>query len=864
MDPSDEAFDPRRGPIWVREQGSEPKRKVLSWLPTRGRNRRVDYLARVLSTLGRDDDPAQVLAGIWRVLTHGPAKEWLRAENQPGIGAVRRLDHSWLQWRATEPGELLQRCDTCRRIAGFSVRSVCSTTGCDGQMQAWALPADDDTDHYRVLYQSMLPVPMRVQEHTAQWTNEEASRIQQQFVNGELNALSCSTTFELGVDVGELQSVVLRNMPPTTANYVQRAGRAGRRTDSAALVLTYAQRRSHDLSRFAEPERMIAGDVRAPFIPLGNARIDRRHAHSVVLAAFFRHHHRESGTVWRTAGEFFMRGEDGWVAADLVASFLDPVPAGVLSSLQRVLPPDVQAEIGLDDGRWISELRSLLDDARDELQQDLTHYELRIEEAAAAKKFGLANRFQRAANTVSKRELLGLLANKNVLPKYGFPVDSVELRTALADSDHGAKLELSRDLSAAIYEYAPGAEIVAGGYLWQSGGVYRLPDRELLGKHYAVCGHCGLYREDDSALPATCPACSTAATGMPREYVVPGFGFVASKGERRRPGQRRPRRAWNGQTYVVGTGSDPVSREITLGNGGALTVTTSERGELIAVSHGSAGAGFLLCAWCGWGSSYAAGPTPKSHRRLIGREGECTGPLEIKTLAHKYQTDVLELRLDPVTSASASEAGLLSMVYALLEGGCQLLEISRDDVDGALHRAGAGVTTLVLFDVVPGGAGHVGRIAEELERVLHAAHRKVELCECGSETSCYRCLRVFRNERFHDDLSRGAARDVLAAMLGITPDTSGLRRYRVQDVPLAGAPGDRLVLEDHPHEVFERAQPGQLDLHAGRLCLVDTTSGRRVGTFALDEDSASYTLTDLALATVHGPVAELQLIAASV
>lgn len=101
-------------------------------------------------------------------------------------------------------------------------------------------------------------------------------------------------------------------------------------------------------------------------------------------------------------------------------------------------------------------------------------------------------------------------------------------------------------------------------------------------------------------------------------------------------------------------------------------------------------------------------------------------------------------------------------------------------------------------------------------------------------------------------------------MLGITPDTSGLRRYRVQDVPLAGAPGDRLVLEDHPPEVFERAQPGQLDLHAGRLCLVDTTSGRRVGTFALDEDSASNTLTDLALATVHGPVAELQLIAASV
>ncbi|WP_443987444.1 helicase-related protein, partial [Mycobacterium marinum] len=66
---------------------------------------------------------------------------------------------------------------------------------------------------------------------------------------GKVNVLSCSTTFELGVDVGELQSVVMRNMPPKTANYVQRAGRAGRRAASAALVVTYANRSAHDLAQ---------------------------------------------------------------------------------------------------------------------------------------------------------------------------------------------------------------------------------------------------------------------------------------------------------------------------------------------------------------------------------------------------------------------------------------------------------------------------------------------------------------------------------------------------------------------------------------------------------------------------------------
>jgi hypothetical protein len=112
---------------------------------------------------------------------------------------------------------------------------------------------------------------------------------------------------------------------------------------------------------------------------------------------------------------------------------------------------------------------------QEELATDVEFFEERRKEAFDKRKDGLAAQYGRTINTLTRRPLIELHANCNVLQKYGFPTDMVELRTAYSDEPMGSRLELSRDLSAAIYEYAPGAEIVAGGKLWTSGGVYRLP-----------------------------------------------------------------------------------------------------------------------------------------------------------------------------------------------------------------------------------------------------------------------------------------------------------------------------------------------------------------------------------------------------
>ncbi len=751
VDPRDEAFDPRRGPIYVRENGSEPSRKVLSWLPTRGVNRRLDYVRRVLKALGSDMDPTEVLRGCWRVITSWN-DGWLTTANVARIGTVRQIDHTWL--RLVPADQTVYRCERCQRIVSVSVRGVCPTLGCQGRLMEFTVPAPEtDDSHYRVLYRAMNPVPMIAKEHTAQWTSTEAADIQQQFVRGQVNVLSCSTTFELGVDVGELQSVLLRNMPPTTANYVQRAGRAGRRTDSAALVVTYAQRRSHDLSCYHTPATMIAGKVRAPYVPLGNERIDRRHAHSIALAAFFRHAKDTSGETWTTAGEFVL-GDDAPVAR--VRSFLSPVPEGVSQSLLRVLPPEVQREIGVNAGEWVDELCKLLETVRAQLAQDVEVFEERRRRAYEDRAGHLVERYEKTINTLTRRNLIGFLANRNVLPKYGFPVDTVELRTTYSSSAIGRKLELTRDLSAAIYEYAPGSQVVAGGMLWRSGGVYRLPDRELVGRHYFICEQCQHYWEGDEDIDPTCPSCSSASHRKPNQYYVPEFGFVAESNPAKTT-TTPPKRSWNGATYVLSLAAEDVTEVFwKTPNAGTVRARSGSRGQLIAISEGPTGAGYLICDWCGAGRPLD-GKKITAHKHLL-RDRECAGPMRHRSLAHRYETDLLDLTFDHL--AMPVNAGITtwhSLLYALLEGAAERLQLSREDIDGTLHRRPGGEIGIVMFDAVPGGAGGVLRIAGALDQVVEAAMQRVSSCDCGEETSCYGCLRSFSNQRFHEDLSRGEA-----------------------------------------------------------------------------------------------------------
>ncbi len=800
VDVRDEAFAPRNRELFVRQDRADSKKGIFSWVPTRGNNRRLDILQRLLeqttslSAEERQKVALETLRGIWKSFTQGSPvwREHLSGENRSRVGVLHRLSHEF--WEVVVQEEMntpLYRCTRCHRISHINLRNLCPTYRCDGTLEPVDKIASDwNENHYRYLYRTLLPIPLTAEEHTAQWTSAAAAEVQEKFVRGELNALSCSTTFELGVDVGELQAVLMRNVPPTTANYVQRAGRAGRRTDSAAFALTYAQRRSHDLSHYARPTRIVAGRIRPPVVVVTNEKIVRRHVHSVLFSAFFRWARDEQGRDFSRVGDFFAPENGAITGPDLLREYVGSRPLRLQQALMRIVPEALQSELELSDWGWLTKLWNakgdgILDLAVEEVTDDLTLLEQLEQEAVKERNYRRGEHFRRVACTMRGRHLLGFLGSRNVLPKYGFPTDVVEMKTNHLPVAVAQRIELQRDLRIAIAEYAPGGEVVAAKHIWVSGGLNKRLDREWPTYFYAVCPECGRFHRSVRRIEDPCTSCGGSLFGWPKQYgqfIIPEFGFIVADPPRP-SGEARPERFYSSRVYFAEyalphpEGENSVEEpEFDIATALSSDLSTvlqrySRYGKLAVVNPGRFGRGFRICKACGFAKPAPAESSGKRGRintkHNNPRTGkDCKGKLYPYHLGHEFLTDVLELRFEGRLASQAGYETWLSLLYALLEGASEALGIRRQDLDGTLYRHNVNLPpAVVLFDAVPGGAGHVRRIADEIKDVFLEAKERVEHCECGEETSCYECLRNYRNQLYHDRLKRGLVRDFLSSLL---------------------------------------------------------------------------------------------------
>jgi DEAD/DEAH box helicase domain-containing protein len=227
-----------------------------------------------------------------RASAEGEKLPWLRFQNHQ----VSPSDHNpaiqiLMDALRLRPPADLYRCPTTGTLWPRSVLGLAPLKSCSGNLKSISgEEADSDKRWGRARREirelHIFSMGLWGEEHSAQLSPEENKRRQFLFRDGARNVLSCTTTMELGIDIGGLNGVVLGNVPPGRANHMQRAGRAGRRSDGSSVAVTFARNRAFDRAVFEDFRKFLAKDLRKPTVFLDRPRFVRRHLQAMLLAEF--------------------------------------------------------------------------------------------------------------------------------------------------------------------------------------------------------------------------------------------------------------------------------------------------------------------------------------------------------------------------------------------------------------------------------------------------------------------------------------------------------------------------------------------------------------------------------------------------
>lgn len=346
-----------------------------------------------------------------------------------------------------------------------------------------------------------------------------------------------------------------------------------------------------------------------------------------------------------------------------------------------------------------------------------------------------------------------------MIPKYGFPVDTVELQGDGINSTN-SNLRLNRDLFTAISEYAPESEVVADGNLIKSRYVRKLPGYEWPKYNYAKCPECLALNRTLSIHRIKKCRCGKELNGREHQYIIPQFGFQMDIKEGMKPvGLNKPERTYKGSVSYIGDENKIEFHEYNI-CGHQVLLGNSKMDSLAVLNESS----FYICETCGYGKVYKKATDKIMQYTHVNPSGYpcASDKLVSYALGHELQTDVVLLKFLDCEVYKQDEAW--TILYSMLEGLSRTMNIDRNELSGCLQWYRENDNTpgnfgFVLFDNTPGGAGYVRKLTEPtiFADMLREAFYIVSNCECGGEaadTACYSCLCNYYNQKQHDILKR--------------------------------------------------------------------------------------------------------------